>query len=332
MSTTGQMNVRRRHGSTYPVINATALAVAVSLGAARAEQPPAFEIVGETLQKLKDSVVAIMGFQVVPDITTSSLSTQSASGENSDLWMSQLGAGFTWSEEFPLYLEGMIALTRYDPVFIASNGLETRRLPVKWNNAAMTVGIGWDIRLTDHFVLRPIANAAIGYITSDLRILGFVANEQLGTDIDFLRAADLKAWGYGGSLVLDYANYNPEREIDIELRYTRMHLETFDEIATIRGQAEIANLNLWARWRAPISDWTMFERPVRYLLEFTHSEFLGDQRDVLNIERLSSFGLGIEVDTGAKDIILDRTRMVARYLVGENVSGFSLGFAVTFAF
>jgi hypothetical protein len=70
---------------------------------------------------------------------------------------------------------------------------------------------------------------------------------------------------------------------------------------------------------------------LRYVLEFTHSEFLSDdQRGVLGFDNLTSVGTGLEVDMTDLDFIVTRARMVGRYEFGENVSGFSLGLAVSF--
>jgi hypothetical protein len=301
--------------------------VALAAGPARAQE---FTIPEIDVQKLANGILALMGFQVIPDLTTSSLSIQNAPTGDPELLMSQLGAGFTVSDSFPLYLEGTLAFSRYDPAFAASNGEETRRLPARWNSGAVTVGVGWDLPLTQTVTLRPIANASLGYVTSDANVLEFILEEELGEDLDFIQRGSLTTYGYGGSLVLDYGHFRPQYEIDVELRYSFMHLESFNSALAVEGQADVSSLNLWARWRAPISDWTAFDRPVRYVLEFTHSAFLGDQRGVLGFDSLTSLGTGIELDASELNIVIDRARMMGRYVFGENVSGFSIGFAITF--
>jgi hypothetical protein len=52
------------------------------------------------------------------------------------------GDGDSISNEFPLYLEGTAAFSRYDPTFVATNGTETRVLPVKWNSVSGADRIG----------------------------------------------------------------------------------------------------------------------------------------------------------------------------------------------
>lgn len=99
------------------------------------------------VQEQANSVLAIMSYTTVPDVTTSSLSINNGATGNPGFGQTQLGGGFTISKSFPLYLEGTIALSRYDPTFVATDGAERRLLPVKWDTASTTIGIGWDFLL-----------------------------------------------------------------------------------------------------------------------------------------------------------------------------------------
>lgn len=296
---------------------------------ATASAAPDFSLIGANLKERTDAVLAVMGFQVIPDVTTTSLSIQNPSSGNPTLLLSQLGAGFTWGNDFPLYLEGMLAYSRFDPKFVASDGTDTREVKLKWNSVALTAGIGWDVKLSDTLTLRPIVNGTVGYLASDIAAASFVIGDQLDRELEFARRGDLKAWGYGGSLVLDYDYDTATDEFDIELRYSFMRLSTFDGIAELEGSADVGSLNLWARWRAPLSDWTAFGNPVRHVAELTYSEFLGDQRGALGFDRLVSLGAGVELDLSRSDVV-DRARVMVRYVKGDNVSGVSVGFAVTF--
>jgi hypothetical protein len=74
----------------------------------------------------------------------------------------------------------------------------------------------------------------------------------------------------------------------------------------------------------------MLERPLRYVLEFAYSRFFGDLDGVLGFNDVASFGAGVELDSSARDIPVERTRLMLRYRVGENVTGWSIGLAVSF--
>lgn len=286
----------------------------------------------DDLQKRANGVLALMSFSIVPDITTSSLSIDSGGGGtegSSDFFMTQLGGGDTLSDTVPIYLEGVLAASRYDPTFIATQGAETRRVPTKWNSLSATGGIGWDFKLTDELKLRPIVNFSLGNVTSDLRAASWYIGQQTGRDIDFLDRGSLNAYGLGGSIMLDYEHYRPGYEVDVELRYSDIRLKSFNSSAAVQGKATAQSVNLWARYRAP-TGFTMLQRPLRYVLELTHSEFLGDQRGILGFDRLTSLGAGLELDSSAYNVFVTRTRLVGRYVFGTNVRGFSVGLAVSF--
>lgn len=317
------MMVIRRSGWLLALLGSASFAPAMAQG---------LRLSQDDLQKRANGVLAIMSFSIVPDITTSSLNIGGGSGSvtgSTEFAMTQLGGGDTISKSVPIYLEGVLAASRYDPTFVATQGAETRKIPTKWNSFSATGGIGWDFKLTDELKLRPIFNFALGNVTSDLRAASWYVGQQTGKDISFLDKGSLNAYGLGGSLMLDYEHYRPGYEVDVELRYSDMRLQSFNSSAAVEGHATAQSANLWARYRAPTGI-VMLQRPLRYVLELTHSEFLGDQRGILGFDRLTSVGAGLELDSSAYDVIITRTRLVGRYVFGTNVSGFSVGLAVSF--
>jgi len=304
-------------------------AILMSLAAAPATALPA-PITGEKLQKIANGVLMLMGYSLTPDVTTGSLSFSNAESGNPGFSMSSLGAGFTTSRGFPLYLEGTAAYSRYDPTFVVSDGTQERPIPTKWNSFSGTVGIGWDFTIAQELYLRPIVNFSLGRVSSDLKAAKQLIEIQTGQEIDFLDNGSLDAYGLGGSLMLDYERYRAENEIDVELRYTNIYLQSFsDSPEAVEGNADAQNLSLWSRWRAP-TGLTALDRPVRYVLEFSHTQFLGELRGALGFDWLSSLGAGLELDSSKYPVIITRTRLLGRYKFGNNVQGWSIGIACSF--
>jgi len=302
---------------------ACALAPAIALG-------QTFELVGERIQKRMNGMLALMGYMLTPDVTTGSLSISNEPTGNPDIGMTSLGGGFTMSRDFPLYLEGTAGYSRYDPTFVASDGQEERTIPTKVNAVSVTGGIGWDFPVARDLILRPVFNFSYGHVESDASLAGRFLEHQTGATLDFLQSGNLNAYGLGGSLILDYEYVQPEHEIDVEWRYTNIYLQSYGSTsAAVQGNADAESLNFWARWRAPTRI-TMLERPLRYVLEYAHTTFFGDLDGALGFDHLNSVGAGLELDSSKYDIIVTRTRLVARYKFGENVSGWSVGLAVSF--
>src|SRR5574344_898996 len=154
------------------------------------------------LQQQVNAALSLMTFTVTPDITASNLSINNGGGDTSDLLLTQLGGGATMSDGFPIYLEGNLGFSRYDPQFVITRGEETNTFPAKWNTLSASGGVGWDFDLSEHWVIRPIANISLGTVASDLRIADWVFDHRISRETAFLENGRLNAYGLGGSLML----------------------------------------------------------------------------------------------------------------------------------
>ena len=287
------------------------------------------------IKERKDGILTLMGFTVLPDVTTSSLSINDAKSGDPGLQQITFGGGFTINQDFPLYLEGTVGYSRYDPTYAASSGNEKFLLPVKWNSLSLTGGIGWDFPLTENreLKLRPILNFTFGHVESDISLIGRYLREHFDLDSDSLKFLDggrMNTYGYGGSLMLDWEHYREDYEVDVELRYTNMKLRSYkSDYNSIEGSSDTEILSLWTRWRAP-TGMTMLNKPLRYVLEGSNTTFLGAQRGAFGFNYLSTVGVGFELDSSDYSVFVTRTRLLYRYTFGENVSGHSIGLAMSF--
>lgn len=87
---------------------------------------------------------------------------------------------------------------------MVSQGGSQALLPLKWTSVGATGGVGWDFRLADEWVLRPIANVSIGHVESDLSLLARIIESEFDVEIDFADRGRLTAGGVGGSIMLDF--------------------------------------------------------------------------------------------------------------------------------
>lgn len=287
---------------------------------------------GDDLRAVADGALTLMAFTLLPDVTTSSLSIENARTDNPGIWQTTLGGGFTVSPSVPLYLEGTLGYSRYDPEFVASNGAEQRTIPTRWNTFAATGGVGWDFALTDdaEWKLRPIFNFTLGRVATDASIAQAIINDRFDTDFEIVDGGHLDAYGLGGAIMLDYEHYREDYEIDLEVRYSVIQLHTFESTTdALEGRSQTNSTGIWARWRAPTGK-VLLQRPLRYVLEFSNTAYFGPQRGALGFDYLTSVGVGIELDSSAYPVVVTRTRLVGRYIFGDNVSGYSLGLAVSF--
>jgi hypothetical protein len=280
---------------------------------------------------MASGALAVLGISVIPNESAATLLLDSSSQEDYDFQATQFGAAFTVSDEFPLYMEGFLGASRYDPKFVFSDGLVESAVRAKWTSVIGTAGLGWDFPLTDDLVLRPIANFSLGTVVSDGTLLQAFINSKLDSEVRFIDDGHLYAFGYGGSMMLDYQNYNDAREIDVELRYSHIHLQSFgDTSEAAKGEANAVTLGGWSRVRVP-TGYTVFGRPLRGVGELAGSLLLGDQADALQSDFLVQVGAGIEFDTTDISYVpFYRVRLMWRGIRGQRLYGTSIGIGITF--
>lgn len=293
-----------------------------------------------SVQPRSGGVLALMGYNVTPDGSTNSLQinrgTTAPVGSGTQLTLGQTGFGFTVGDSFPLYLETYLGYARYDPRAFFSGGTAERRLPLRWNNVAATVGVGYDIRLAENLWLRPIVNGSLGVAASDVALFAGFLNNRFNTDFDRATDGHAYAYGLGGSLTLAYYDYTPARHIELEVRYTQIHLQSFgDTLPAARGQSTARTLGFWNRYRWP-TGLEAFGRPVRWVVDGSASYYLGDQRAALGFAWSLKIGGGIEFDIGRHEIgafgiNASRIRLIGRYFYGDRgVTGTSFGIGLSF--
>jgi len=290
------------------------------------------------LRSRNGGVLGLMGYNMIPDGSANALQfNRTDTADSASLvTMGQFGFGFTVSQSFPLYLEAFGGYARYDPRFLVTNGEHERQTSLRWNNVTGTLGVGYDIEIAQNLYIRPILNGGLGYAAPDTAILGWLIGRRTGLDTSVLSNRHASAYGLGGSMVLAYYDHRPARDIDVELRYTNLHLQSYgDTVRAARGDSNAQTLYLWARYRWP-TGWEAFGRPVRWVAEFNASWYFGDQRLALGFDWAIKAGGGIEFDVGRHEIgalglSLSRVRLIARYLYGDRgVTGTSVGLGVSF--
>ncbi|WP_413586902.1 hypothetical protein [Bdellovibrio sp. HCB274] len=274
-----------------------------------------------------------MSFSAIPDLASSSLAVNNAQTGNPAISMTQFGGGFTISQTTPLYLEGAAAYSRYDPKFIATDGTETRSVPLKWNSGTVQGGVGWDIPLYKDWVFRPIFNFSFGMIFSDTEVgAALIADYKDMENIDFLDGGNMTVGGLGGAVMIAYEFHDlgRGRDVDLQLRYSYIHLQSMGGSRSVSGYSDSETANIYYRWRAPIGDWQLLGEPFRYVLETSGSHYMGDQTGVLGFHYLATVGAGLELESSDYNVWVTRTRLVGRYMFGDNVTGWSVGLACSF--
>ena len=93
------------------------------------------------LQKRANAILTLMGFSLVPDVTTGALSISDQSAGNPYFRQTSIAGGGRLKKDVPLYLEGTLAYGRYDPTFAVPEAQAT--VAVKWESLLGTRARPW---------------------------------------------------------------------------------------------------------------------------------------------------------------------------------------------
>ncbi len=283
---------------------------------------------------MRDNVkgaLSILGISVAPNKSASVLYLDKnlANGDDYGLRGGQIGGGFRLSENVPIFLEGYIGFTNYDPVFLLKGAPGDTSLLSNWTSVSATGGLGWEFKLNKNWKIRPIVNFSIGRVQSDSSIADQVVSEALELELDFLSDGGITAFGYGGSFVAEFNKRWPnDYELDLRFRHTHIRLETLD--SDLVGTAEAISSVAWSRVRVP-TGFRLFDQSTRWVSELSVSHLPGDQGIVLDTEWLAQLGAGLELDFSRNNSSwLKEFRVLARVAKGDNIEGFSVGVAAKF--
>jgi len=271
--------------------------------------------------------LAALGLATAPPAYNALLFLERVRPGDLDFASGQLGAWGTPLENSDLYVEGFLASQFYTPSFDIA-GDSARIEDVKWRSVSATGGIGWDFPLTERLSIRPVVNAAIGRITSNSDVS--VADMPGGT-ADFIAGDAVEAFGYGGSLALDYAFQTDERQIEFRMRHARLRHVAIGVTDDPRSSTDTIATSAIARHRMPIPDWRVAGGRVRWVVEATYARYDGDTGKVLGLPWIARLGTGVEFETGQLGRYAPpRVRTMVRYVFGEDFEGIGFGAGLVF--
>lgn len=274
------------------------------------------------------AALAVLGIAATPNDTLPSVSFQRITGEDSRLRSTQFRFGYPVDEVPGLFIEGLLAYQKYNPVLIFPEIAPGAAVNVNWSSVAGTVGVGWDFELRDDWVLRPMGHLSLGYVSTgafldNLPILPLGGQSSV--------EGNLNAGGAGASITL-------LREIEAgrwlsEYRVRQTYLEFFPINEPRAGDAH-ANSNqttFYTRHRLPLASVRLFELPTKAVFDAGVVFYHGDGARVLQAEWLATAGAGVELDvSGTGAPLVKAGRVMLTGVLGEDYSGFTVGFSLSF--
>ncbi len=275
------------------------------------------------------AALSVLSIAATPNETLSSFSFLDASGGTKSLRSTQLRGGY---KPFGngLYLEGLVAYQKYNPVLFFPEIASGTELDVTWSSVAATVGIGWEFPLVNEWKIRPVGHASLGQVTADA-ILGDFPLLRSGSSSNELIDGNLNAFGIGASLSIFREAQIGRWQAEYRIRQTFLEFDPINEPQAGNASASSNQTTLFSRHRYPLEDVKIFELPTQLVLDAGVVLYHGDSATVLDTDWLATAGIGLEIDTRLTGLpAVEAGRIMLNGVVAEEFSGFSVGFGLRF--
>ena len=275
-------------------------------------------------ERAAKGILGMMALTMLPGSFASGLSLETGEDQASELLVGQIGSGFTLSDSFPLYLEGYLGFSRYDPRFLATGGNEDRFALARWNSVTSSAGLGWDFEIADGLTFRPVAMIALGHLVSDLKAVSTILGNRADIDLDLIDGGSLSAWGAGGAATLAFERDFEIVTLELNARYAYLRLMPFNGGDGIDATSVAA----WGRATVP-TGLAVLDMPLNYVAEAGYTYYPGEQGRSVPFDHLGQLGAGLEIEFAEGDRLVKGASVIASYVYGERVSGFGLSVSLS---
>jgi hypothetical protein len=295
------------------------LAIAVWSGQANAQSSP------DSSDILAKAALSALSVAALRREGATTVSVFGANGDQADFYSTSIGAGTNLLADPRLFAEFQVAYQNYDPEYLLP-GTNLDLVDVRWSSVALSGGIGWNYKLNDRLILRPMAIAALGHVFGKA-----IFDELLSTGdsggLGELFDDGIFAGGVGAALVLNYDQTFAGGDLELRARQSWLRLVPLDDAGDYDVSATASATNLYSSYSIPIPA----SKRLRGVVEASYTQFWGDQADTLRTPWLGTMGGGVELPTALRfgsDALYGRA--VLRYVFGEGYEGLAIGLGVNF--
>ncbi|WP_171124818.1 MULTISPECIES: autotransporter domain-containing protein [unclassified Ruegeria] len=275
------------------------------------------------------AALSVLSIAATPNETMSSFSFLRAAGDTKSLRSTQLRGGYHPLDN-GLYLEGLVAYQKYNPVLFFPEIAPGVDVDVTWASVAATFGVGWEFPLKNDWRIRPLGHVSIGHVTADASIIDFPllpVNSGSADSVD----GNLNALGLGSSVAVFKEAQIGLWQAEYRLRQTFLEFHPIDEPQAGGAKASSNQTTLFSRHRYPLKDVRFFNLATLLVLDAGLVYYHGDAAKVLDTDWLATAGVGIEIDTSRAGIpSVQAGRIMLNGVIAEDFDGFSIGLGLRF--
>ena len=268
---------------------------------------------------------AMINFAVAPDISTASYTVENEDGGNPELNVSRV----PFRINFPAGSSGMQPFiqanltyqtldSRFD--FVPGEHVNSRHKAY-----GGSISFGAELPIGDHLTLLPVVDTGLVRLKNSAGYHGEFSSQILEPALSGL-VFDWKAnaWLVGVSLGFDYGRNFERNDLKVHGSVTHYHVESYDstsEAIEFSNEMTTFNLQLENAWNTGKN---LAGYPVGLVTHAGATQFLGNNRDVLGFDRFFDVGIALETDLSSKNWKVNRLRLGAKLIFGEDVDGWGL--------
>ena len=287
----------------------------------------------ETLgpDRLGAGYAALINFTVNPDISTATYYTDVEDAEDPTLTVYRVPLRYVFRSEDRNWHPLVQANLGYQTLS-ADFDIDTEEsIEADWRTYGGSLAVGVEVQLKEGLKLLPIVNAGVVRIESDADYDGFLANSFLKPAFDgvvFDWEAD--AWLIGASVGIDYLHSFKSYDLNIYGSLTHNYIETYHSSSRlIDFNSQVTTLDRNVDAEIPTHK-SIAVYPLALVVNIGNTTFLGNDRDALDFDYFFEGGLALEADISQRNWMLQKIRIGAKLIYGEDVTGWSLIFGYRF--
>ncbi len=267
----------------------------------------------------------MINFAVVPDISTARYNIDSDEGDDPRLNVTRIPLRHVFKSDLRDWSPFIEVGLAYQTIKADFEILEGETISADWKASGGSLSTGVEFPITENFSLIPVLDIGLVRLENEANYQGELVTSVVKPVYEgLLFDWDADAWLIGASLGFDYNHDFRKADVTVHGSITHNYIDTYDSSSDlIDFDSHDTTLAIKLDSVHP-TNLSVGAFPLALVTHVGGTTFLGDNRDALGFDYFFEFGLAIEMDISQKQWHLNKFRLGANAIYGEDVTGWGL--------
>ena len=268
---------------------------------------------------------AMINFAVVPDISTARYNIDSDEGDDPRLNVTRIPLRHVFKSDLRDWSPFIEVGLAYQTIKADFDILEGETISADWKASGGSLSTGVEFPITENFSLIPVLDIGLVRLENEANYQGELVTSVVKPVYEgLLFDWDADAWLIGASLGFDYNHDFRKADVTVHGSITHNYIDTYDSSSDlIDFDSHDTTLAIKLDSVHP-TNLSVGAFPLALVTHVGGTTFLGNNRDALGFDYFFEFGLAIEMDISQKQWHLNKFRLGANAIYGEDVTGWGL--------